>query len=109
MSGPIRLNNENIDKLIKGKSPGNYALGKINEIAFIVQYVGRSDVDLNARLKDWVGKYSHFKWKYALSEKEAYAKECINYHDFGERLRLDNDVHPKKIRRRDWQCVVCNK
>ncbi len=107
MLGPIELKDDNIDDKIKGRSPGNYALGRIEEKAFIVAYVGRSDTDLNSRLKDWVGDYPYFKWSYASSEKVAYNKECKNYHDFGKNRLLDNISHPAKPDGKDWKCVVC--
>lgn len=107
LQGPVELKAGNIDNKIKGRSPGNYALGRIEEKAFIVAYVGRSDTDLNSRLKDWVGDYPYFKWSYASSEKVAYNKECKNYHDFGENRLLDNISHPAKPDGKDWKCEVC--
>ncbi len=109
MKGPVPLSNDRIEELIVARSPGNYALGDIEGHAFIVKYIGRSDFDLRARLKDWVGHYANFKWSYALSEKEAYEKECQNYHDFGERKSLDNTIHPAKLDGKDWECEVCGK
>lgn len=107
MSGPFELMNKNINYIIKARSPGNYALGRIEEKAFIVSYVGRSDTDLNSRIKDWVGDYPYFKWSYASSEKEAWDKECKNYHDFGENQMLDNINHPAKPDGKDWKCETC--
>ena len=109
MNGPVPLSNDRIEELIVARSPGNYALGDIEGHAFIVKYVGRSDYDLGSRLADWVGNYTHFKWSYALSEKEAYYKECKNYHDFGGNRLLDNSIHPAKLDGKDWKCKVCGK
>lgn len=105
--GPCELNYQNIDDLIRGRSPGNYALGRIQGNAFIVKFIGRSDKDLNKKLKEWVGKYSHFKWCYASSEKEAFEKECTNYHVFGGLETLDNYNHPDKPDEKNWKCPVC--
>jgi hypothetical protein len=107
MIGPLKLNSENVDKLIKAHSPGNFALGYIEGKAFIVKYIGRSDFDLNQKLKDCIGKYSHFKWSYASSPKEAFIKECQNYHDFGGYDELDNDTHPVKPGGAYIMCEYC--
>lgn len=96
MLGPIDLDIARIDEAIRGKSPGNYALGYVEEHAFIVQYIGRSDDDVNNSLKSWVGKYPKFKWSYARSAREAYEKECQNFHDFGGLKLLDNKHYPVK-------------
>jgi hypothetical protein len=110
MSGPFSLTNEEIDKQITRKSCGNYGLGRTNETnTFVVSYVGRSDDDVNGRLKKWVGsKYEQFKYSYATSPKAAFEKECNNYHDFGENKSLDNDIHPARPSGTDWKCPRCN-
>lgn len=107
MIGPVTLTCENIDKLIRAQSPGNFALGYIEGKAFIVKRIGRSDYDLNKQLKDNIGKYPHFKWSYASSAKEAYHKECQNYHDFGGCDELDNDSHPFKPAGEYLLCEIC--
>ena len=58
MEGSYVLTNEKIDEVITKTSAGNYALGKLQKDSetFLVYYVGRSDGNLNARLKKWVGK-----------------------------------------------------
>lgn len=104
MLGPTQLTSNNIDKLIQARSPGNFALGHIEGKAFIVQYIGRSDENLNEKLKSCIGKYQLFKWSYASSEIAAFDKECQNYHDFGGNIDLDNDNHPEKP---DGEFVVC--
>ena len=108
MSGSYDLTNEEIDKQVTKKSPGNYALGYTKDGTFYVKYVGRSDTDLNKRLKDWVGKYKKFKFSYATSPKAAFEKECHNYHDFGESDKLDNDNHPQRPDGTNWKCPVCD-
>lgn len=98
MLGPFELSGASIDKQVKKNSIGNYALGYTNKTddSFIVKYVGRSDSDLNARLKDHIGSYAHFKFSYSTSAKEAYAKELRNYTDFGGSDALDNEIEPAK-------------
>lgn len=82
MSGPFPLNEREIDQNIRKKIPGNYAYGFLNnDERFVVQYVGRSDDDLNSRIKHGIGRYN--KYSYANDSKEAFEKECLNYHDFG--------------------------
>lgn len=107
MNGPFDLTVEKIDEEIIKTSAGNYALGYMKEDTFIVQYVGRADKDLNKRLKDWVGKYIKFKYSYASSPKDAFEKECKNYHDFGEN-KLDNKIHPDRPDGSSWECPVCD-
>ena len=93
---PYALTDANIDRIAEQKI-GAYALGSVSGDTFTVNYVGRSDDDLNGRLKKWVGKkYTHFKCKHYATKKAAYEKECTMYHDFGGSAGLDNDVHPAK-------------
>lgn len=111
MQGPYRLSTEKIDEVITRTSPGNYALGYVRDNTFYVCYVGRSDTDVNGRLKEWVGKkpkYTHFKFSYATSPKAAFEKECRNYHDFGGSDVLDNDYHPQRPEGTNWKCPICN-
>lgn len=107
MLGPFELNDINIDNVIGARSPGNFALGYIEGKAFIVKYIGRSDSDLNEALKQTTGKYPYFKWSYASSPKAAFAKECRNYHDFGEVDGLDNSHHPHPPEDGYLYCEVC--
>jgi len=107
MHGPFNLTNEKVDEQVTQKSPGNYALGKISNYSFRTLYVGRSDTDLNKRLKDWVGKYDLFMYRYAYSEKAAFEEECRSYHEFGGAKQLDNDYHPARRDGSDFTCPVC--
>ena len=108
MLGPYNLDNETIDNQITKKSAGNYGLGYVDDKGvFIVKYVGRSDEDLNSRLKKHVGNYKMFKYCYATSPKVAFEKECNNYHDFGEAKDLDNEIHPDRPEGSDWKCPSC--
>ena len=109
MKGPLELTNEKIDEVITARSPGNYALGYIEGHSFIVEHIGRSDTDLNGRLKEWVLHYPNFKWSYARSEKAAYEKECRNYHNFGGNEMLVNTIHPAIPEGTNLKCPVCGK
>jgi hypothetical protein len=55
MNGSYPLSNEAIDAALTRTSPGNYALGYMDDAMFVVYYVGRSDSDVRQRLQDWVG------------------------------------------------------
>ena len=109
MKGSYELDSKTIDEKINKTSAGNYALGKIKDKSFIVSYVGRSDSDVNSRLKDHVGKHPKFKYSYASSPKAAFQKECENYHDFGEDKKLKNRIHPDRPENSDWKCPKCKK
>jgi len=108
MKGLFNLTSREIDSQVTKTSPGNYALGRVSENKFYVYYVGRSDTDLNGRLKDWVDEYDKFRFSYAASPKAAFKKECQNYHDFGETDKLDNKQHPQRPDDSNWKCPVCD-
>ena len=112
MEGPYTLTREKVDEEVTKTSLGNYALGYVDDDTFYVCYVGRSDDDVNKRLKSWVGvkpsRYTHFEFSYATSPKVAFEKECKNYHDFGENKKLDNESHPQRPEGTNWKCPVCN-
>jgi hypothetical protein len=98
MKGPYPLTEEAVDANVK-ETIGNYAIGVAHEEEFAVKYVGRSDANLNKRLKDHIGKdgYTHFKFSYAENAIKAYQHECLNYHDFIDAgLRIENVIHPDK-------------
>ena len=112
MNGVYELTTEKIDEVINRKSAGNYALGENKPDGFYVSYVGRSDTDVNERLKKWVreksDKYKHFKFSYASSPKAAFEKECKNYHEFCENESSDNDIHPQRPDNTNWECPNCD-
>lgn len=108
MEGPYKLDEDTIDDKVTRTSPGNYALGKKDDQdTFLVGYVGRSDSDVNARLKSWVGNTRRplFKFSYATSAEAAFEKECNNYHDFDS---PGNDSHPSRPAGTDWKCPRCS-
>jgi hypothetical protein len=78
MSGSYPLNNEAIDEMLTRTSPGNYALGYMDDTTFVVFYVGRSDSDVRHRLHDWVGAPSRYD-RYAPASKSAWAsrRSCL--------------------------------
>jgi hypothetical protein len=54
MSGPYPLTSGAIADVLKRKSPGNIALGYLDDDAFSVFYVGRSDSNVRKDLCGWV-------------------------------------------------------
>jgi hypothetical protein len=108
--GPFNVNTESIDTNVVGVGSGVYALGHNanNNSVFIVQYVGRSDTDLNDRLKKHLNEgYLLFKYGFLETAKESFNKECQLWHDFGEDKLIDNKIHPDKGINKDWLCPVC--
>ena len=109
LRGPFLLNEHTINEEAAKKSPGVYALGYKRERTFYVRCIGRSDTDVNARLKEHIGKYDSFKFEYYDSPEAAFVKECELYHAFnGPKGRLDNGHHPEKSAGTTWQCPKCN-
>ncbi len=112
MEGPYVLVPDKIDEQITAKTPGNFALGYIVDTDFIVIYIGRADEDLNTVLKDfvfWRSDCLFFKYAVAKTAKEAFEKECINFHDFGETVNLKNIHHPEPPPQSRWKCPGCIK
>ena len=111
MSGPYNLNEETVELLVENKI-GNYALGYVDKNnTFIVRYVGRVDTaNLSKRIKDHIEEYDDcdkFKFSYAKTSKEAFEKECINFHDFGGMEgSLHNSNHPDKPNNTNYKCPV---
>jgi hypothetical protein len=60
MKGSFPLSSAAIAAELKRTSPGNYALGYLDDGRFVVFYVGRSDSDLKQCLQDWVGIPSRY-------------------------------------------------
>ena len=105
--GPHALDEKTIDTHV-GASTGTYVLGSSDGDTFYVNYVGRSDTDLNGRLKQWVGSYKHFKYGHYTTVKDAFEKECSIFHDFGGTSKLDNDIHPDRPKNKDYECPGCD-
>ena len=104
LRGSYPLTRAGIDENVTIKSAGTYALGHTSKKRFYVNYVGRSDVDVNGRLHEHVENYKRFKFEYYSSAKAAFEKECLLYHDFDPR---DNKVHPDRPNNSGWECPVC--
>ena len=110
LHGPYSLTVQNIDAVARGKVPGAYALGHRNDKnVFIVEYVGRSDDDVNGRLKKSVrNQVSRVQSGYFNTAKQAFDRECRIFHDFGGTASLANEIHPARPKGSDWKCPHCN-
>lgn len=109
LRGPFTLTTAGVQQAVTGVSAGAYALGhtRSTDNMFIIEYVGRSDDDVRARLLTWAPtKYHQFKYEYYTSSLAAYRKECDLFHDFGG-LSLDNDVHPARPANTNLRCARC--
>jgi hypothetical protein len=106
LNGPYPLTSSGVDAAVDKISAGAYALGYTDDNdVFHVQYVGRSDDDVKARLKSHVSEpYKKFKFGYYQSAEAAYSKECHLYHDFNPR---DNSVHPAAPAGSNAVCPIC--
>ncbi len=104
--GPHTLTTVGVSNNVKGVGAGAYALGRLAaDGTFYIDYVGRSDDDLGARLQQHTPeKYTHFKYGFLPSAKAAFDKECDLYHDFKP---PDNKVHPARQKGANWTCKRC--
>ena len=92
LAGPFVLTRQSITQNVPRTSPGAYVLARSDGTA---KYVGRADRDLAGRLGDHVGSpYPQFWCKYSATAASAFRDECNLYHEYGEKERLDNEVHP---------------
>jgi len=71
MSGSFPLSDDAIDGTMTRTSPGNYALGYMQDDMFRVFFVGRSDSDVRRRLHEWVGMPSRLD-RYAPQAKASW-------------------------------------
>ncbi len=113
MLGPFALTDIDVNKRVPENVMGNYAFLQKKWLTdeYLVRYVGRSDSDLKKEIKqqmktDRAKGCTHFMFSIAKSKKEAFEKECRNYHDFGECNCLNNDIHPAKPAGTEYKCPV---
>ena len=106
LSGPFTFNQPTIDSIVNKKSPGVYALGYTQNGTFMIQRVGRSDYDLNARLKsdEYKGKYREFKGWYYPTADDAFHAECELFHAYGG---SNNPNHPARPFGKNHKCNHC--
>lgn len=106
--GPFDLTIGSVDEHAPAAGPGTYLLGQVTQEGFLVQYVGRSDDNLNAKLKTHAGagRYRSFQHAYAQFASEAFLRECALYHELGG-TQLDNVMHPAPPSGAHMQCPYC--
>jgi hypothetical protein len=106
LKGSYPLTRVQVDAHVSLVSPGIFALGhrSADGSRFAIARVGRSDADVNRRLHEYIGRYSHFKFGYSLSSAAAFEKECALYHQFNPQ---DNKGHPPRPAGTMWQCPMC--
>lgn len=104
--GPFDLTQAGVANAVKGVGAGAYALGSVGaDGLFYIDYVGRSDSDLAARLQQHTPEhYLKFKFGFYSTAKAAFDKECSLYHDFRP---TDNKVHPARTKGANWSCLHC--
>ncbi len=108
MEGPYNFVSEEVDRVLRKGSPGNYALGFIDSMdgRFVILAIGRSDQDLNAEIKTFLGRgYKKFKYCHAINSREAFIKECCDYHDFSP---VHNTTHPQRPEGSKDKCPRCD-
>ena len=105
LKGPFELTEVALQQEVGQKSPGAYALDRSHDSGgFHISYVGRSDTDVNERLRQHVGKYKRFKFEYFATPKDAFEKECGLYHDFNPPSKI---IHPERPSQSGWKCPRC--
>ena len=120
MNGPYSLwikdekgnQTKNIGNIVpKDAKCGNYAFGYTLGGTFYVRYVGRSDKNLKDEIEqqmdtDRAKGCNKYMYSLAKDPKEAFEKECRNFHDFGGAERLNNQYHPDVPDGTDYKCPV---
>lgn len=102
--GPYHLSAQALDSVVTRNCPGTFVLGEYTDDGFHVDYVGRSDTDVNARLQRHVGKYRHFRFDYTNDAHAAFNEECALYHDHSPE---HNPGHPVPPSGSNWFCPRC--
>jgi hypothetical protein len=106
LKGSFPLSRLQVDVNVAAVSPGIFALGHRSPDGskFSIKRIGRSDADVNRRLHDYVGRYSHFKFGYSPSSDSAFEMECALYHRLSPQ---DNRIHPTRPVGTMWRCPMC--
>lgn len=110
MKGKFPLTNTSIDSFVP-TGPGAYILVNSSNNAV---YVGRSDSDLNSRLKNhlsgneqnsWIQRSSptDYYFEVTVNAQEAYKLECGWFHKYKPNC---NTAHPAKLSY-VWVCPTC--
>ncbi len=114
--GPFPLSIESVDLQIEPGRVGVYVLLQVETGSgdLVVIRVGRSDTDLNGRIKKYLSdplyeqdeRYdlaTHFSFAYLETSESAFETECVLYHDWKPHL---NEQHPGRPRGSEACCPV---
>jgi hypothetical protein len=106
LAGPYPLMFDTVHAVVPHGAPGVFALGYTGrDGAFYVNYIGRSDNDVRARLLDFIGSDVAFKFNHSKSAEEAFRRECEVFHAFRPPA---NRMHPSRPAFTDWKCPRCS-
>lgn len=110
LSKPFPLDPATVERIIKLKAAGNFALGKLNDSGeFVAEYVGWSGSDIKSEIVAMLNSgYTAFEYSYALTPKDAFERDCRIFHDLGGDIILDNKEHPARPERVKWRCPLCD-
>jgi hypothetical protein len=105
LSGPYRLEIDEIRDVLPAGWPGVYALGYLDQDdAFCITYVDCSYDDLAQELIAKVGTSTLFKAHRCHSAEDAFQKVCELYHTFRP---FGNFLHPDRPKGVKWACPIC--
>ncbi|MFZ4807992.1 MAG: hypothetical protein ACOYLQ_12095 [Hyphomicrobiaceae bacterium] len=103
--GPLPLNYDQIASAIRRVTAGVYAIGHVDsDDCFYIERVGRSDSDIRRVLQETIGTASHFKYLELPTADQAFAKECLLFHDFKP---PGNRCHPEPPFDSERDCPRC--
>ena len=109
MSEIAQLTRRNVCHNVGRRTKGSYQLGFLDPVgSFLPMYPGRSDTDSRRRLLDHVraGIYTHFRFFPTRTVREAFTRECRDYHLLLE-MGIDNVIHPRRPRNLSYECPYC--
>ncbi len=100
MQGPFPLS-----QLDLTLAPGTIGVYILSRNGRTVHYVGRSDADLGARIRQsaQTDAYLYFWFRYESSPMNAYRTECAWWHEYQP---TDNVNHPAVPAGTSWRCPV---
>lgn len=109
--GPYSLTLDEIHAVVTQKSPGSFILGTIDaDGTFKPRAVGRAATDVRSELElqtRLASQYNAFVFRYAASPHQAFEHQCIDFHECGECVGLENKRHPARPSHTDWLCPEC--
>lgn len=93
MRGPFPLNRNALSHKTFDQN-GVYLLADKTAASHKVKYVGRGK--LRSRIGRGLGGYTHFYFQVANLDTTAFRRECEEFHRYGKRPCLDNEIHPAR-------------